>query len=52
MLSHSPSKKEEIWPFLTGIGKTKTNLDFLEQETVSDSGIAGPYANLHLTPGR
>jgi len=29
--------------------KGKTNLDLLEQETVSDSGSAGPYANLHIT---
>ena len=30
-------------------GKTKTNVDFLEQEAVlSGSGIAEPYANLHL----
>jgi len=35
-------------------GKTKTSLDFLEQETVSGSGIrsAGPYAHLHLAPDR
>jgi len=32
--------------------KGKTNLDLLEQEIVSGSGIgwAGPYANLHLDP--
>jgi len=30
--------------------KGKTNLDLLEQEIVSGSGISGPYANLHLGP--
>jgi len=30
----------------------KTNLDLLQQEIVSGSGIAGPYADLHLTPDR
>jgi len=31
--------------------KGNTNLDLLEQEIVSGSGICwGPYANLHLTP--
>ena len=29
--------------------KGKNIQDLLEQETVSDSGISGPYANLHLT---
>ena len=32
--------------------KGKTNLDLLDQETVSGSGISWPYANLHLTPDR
>jgi len=32
-------------------GKTKTNLDFLEQETVALVS-AGSYANLHLAPDR
>ena len=32
--------------------KGKTNLDLLDQETASGSGSAGPYANLHLAPGR
>jgi len=32
--------------------KGKTNLDLLEQETVSGMASAGPYANLHLTPDR
>jgi len=27
--------------------EAKTDLDLLEQETVSGSGITGPYANLH-----
>jgi len=30
--------------------KGKTNLDLLEQETVSGSGISWPYADLHLDP--
>jgi len=30
----------------------KTNLDLLEQEIVSGSGIAGTYVNLHLDPDR
>jgi len=30
----------------------KTNLDLLEQETVSGSGISWTYANLCLTPYR
>jgi len=30
-------------------GKVKTNLDLLEQETVSGSG-SGLYATLHLDP--
>ena len=33
-------------------GKTKTNLDLLEQETVSGRVSAGLYANLHLSPDR
>ena len=32
-------------------GKTKTNLDFHEQETVAVVS-AGSYANLHLAPDR
>jgi len=32
--------------------KGKTNLDLLEQEIVSGSGICGLYANMHLTPDR
>jgi len=32
--------------------KGKTNLDLLQQETVSQSGISWPYANLHLAPDR
>jgi len=32
--------------------KGKTNLDLLEQETVSGSGISGPYVNLHLVTDR
>jgi len=30
--------------------KGKTNLDLLEQETVSGSGISSAYADLHLAP--
>jgi len=30
-------------------GKTKTNLDFLEQETLSGSGISGSSSNLPQT---
>jgi len=30
----------------------KTNLDLLEQEIVSGSGISWAYANLFLTPDR
>ena len=30
----------------------KTNLDLLEQEIVSGSGISWAYANLHLAPDR
>jgi len=30
----------------------KTNLDLLEQEIVSGSGICEPYANLYITPER
>ena len=33
-------------------GKQKTNLDFLEQETVSSSGISWAYVNVHLAPVR
>jgi len=32
--------------------KDKTNLDLLEQEIVSGSGISWAYANLHLAPDR
>ena len=32
--------------------KGKTNLDLLEQETGSGSGISWAYANLHLAPDR
>jgi len=32
--------------------KRKTNLDILEQETVSGSSISWAYANLHLAPDR
>jgi len=32
--------------------KGETNLDLLEQEMVSGSGISRAYANLHLTPDR
>jgi len=32
--------------------KGKTNLDLLEQEIVSGTGISWAYANLHLTPDR
>jgi len=33
-------------------GKTKTNLDFLEQELVSGSGISWAIGNQHLAPDR
>jgi len=33
-------------------GKTKTNLDFLEQDAVMAVGSAGQYANLHVAPDR
>jgi len=32
--------------------KGKTNLDLLEQETVSGSGISWAICNLHLAPDR
>jgi len=56
-------QKNRLHPILMKLGimlevdetfttKDKTNLDLLEQETVSDSGISWPYADLHLTPDR
>jgi len=40
-----------VWDYLgEPASEGKTNLDLLQQEVVSGSGISGPYANLHLDP--
>jgi len=44
------SMQSIIYELVSVSQEGKTNLDLLEQETVSDSGINWAYANLHLTP--